>query len=219
MKRHAVIAAIACLACALPAFGQDDLRDRLVAPLHEACVADVQGALAHALKARFATPIDSAKFCGCADAGIRQDRVLDDLARRPGSTRRAGSFEAGRLEARYFFDGLACYSRLEDWAHPAATDRTSRSPEEIVLVLEMQKGAIWAAYDRALKSNPALSGKVVFEFVVEPDGRTSRVTVLSSGLQDEKLLGELQIRLQSMAFPAEPVATLVATYPMDFLPH
>ena len=215
MKR---LAAAAWLACALPAFGQD-LREQLVAPLHDACLANTDEALMRVLHARIEETIDSVKFCSCADEGIRKDSILDAVAKLPESQRASSARAAAALEGSYFIDGLACYSKLAGWPERPAADRKSRSLEELRFALEKRKGAMYKAYSAALKTNPTLSGKVVFEFTIEPGGQVSAVTVVSRGLDDDKLLAELESILQSLKFPAEPVSKLVAKYPIDFLPR
>lgn len=215
MKR---LAAAAWFVCALPAFGQD-LREQLVAPLHEACTANVEEALMRVLHVQIAETIDSAKFCACADEGVRKDSILDAVAKLPESRREPSSRPAAALEGSYFIDGLQCYSKLAGWPERPAADRKSRPLEELRFALDKRKGAMYRAYSAALKANPTLSGKVLFEFAIEPDGQVSAVTVLSSNLADDKLLDELKSILQSMKFAAEPVSKLVTTYPIDFLPH
>lgn len=215
MKR--LVAAI-CLVGALPAFGQD-VREQLVAPLHAACVADPDEALMRVLHAKVEISIDNAKFCTCADDSIRGEPVLDAVAKLPESSRQPSSRPVAALEASYFLGGLRCYSKAAGWAALPASERGSRSLEELRFVLEKRKGALYRAYSAALKSTPTLSGKVVFEFAIEPEGQVSSVTVVSSGLADDKLLDELKTILQSLRFAAEPVSKLVAKYPIDFLPH
>jgi len=215
MKRLVVAAVVVA---ALPAFGQD-VRERLVASLHEACVADVDEALMRVLHARVGVPIDNAKFCAGADEGIREESFLDAVAKLPESGRQPSSRPVAALEGIYFLDGLRRYSKAVDWPALPASERGNRSLEELRFVLEKRKGAMYRAYSTALKSNPTLSGKVVFEFAIEPEGQVSSVTVASSSLADDKLIGELKTILQSLQFGAEPVSKLVTRYPIDFLPH
>lgn len=215
MKR---LVAAAGLVAAWPAFGQD-VREQLVAPLHAACVAETDEALARALHVKMSTPIDSAKFCACADDSIRGESVLDAVAHLPESRRQPSSRPVAALEARYFLGGLRCYSTIAGWPSLPASERGSRPLEELRFVLEKRKGALYKAYSAALKSDPPLAGRVVFEFAIEPQGQVSSVTVVSSSLADDRLLDELTTILQSLQFAAEPVSKLVAKYPIDFLPH
>jgi len=136
----------------------------------------------------------------------------------PESERRPASKPAVALEGNYFFDGLQCYSKIADWPRPAEPDEGRRSKEEVRLAIEQQKGFIYQAYRRAQKSDPWLSGEVIFEFTIEPDGRVSAVKVLSSNLQNENLLAELKSRFLAMNLPVESVPKLITTYPIEFRP-
>jgi hypothetical protein len=55
--------------------------------------------------------------------------------------------------------------------------KASRSIEEIKLVFERNKGSIYAIYNRALREEPALQGKVVFE---ADDRAVGHVTTFAS---------------------------------------
>jgi hypothetical protein len=50
-----------------------------------------------------------------------------------------------------------------------SSGKASRSIEEIKLVFERNKGAIYALYNRALRDDPALQGKVVLELKIAPE--------------------------------------------------
>ena len=52
----------------------------------------------------------------------------------------------------------------------SGSGKASRSIEEIKLVFERNKGAIYAIYNRALREEPSLQGKVVLELKIAPSG-------------------------------------------------
>ncbi len=52
----------------------------------------------------------------------------------------------------------------------SGSGKASRSIEEIKLVFERNKGAIYAIYNRALREDPSLQGKVVLELKISPSG-------------------------------------------------
>ena len=64
-------------------------------------------------------------------------------------------------------------------AAPAATSarggsgKASRSIEEIKLVFERNKGSIYAIYNRALREEPGLQGKVVLKLTIAPRATSS----------------------------------------------
>ncbi|HEY9034978.1 MAG TPA: AgmX/PglI C-terminal domain-containing protein [Pseudomonadales bacterium] len=94
-----------------------------------------------------------------------------------------------------------------------------RSEEHIRAVLDQNKGALYAIYNRALRANPALQGKVTFELTIEPDGSVSACRIVSSELKDSALESRLVSRMQMINFGAEPVASIKTRWAIDFLPY
>lgn len=206
------------LACALPAFAQD-VREELAGQLHGNCVAQAQEPLHGRWKIPEAMSFDTPKFCACADAGIRSDPVLERTARLPEADRGPSSRPAITLDDHYFFAGIECYAKTVGWPPAAPAPVAHRSLEEVRAVLERRKGALYVMYNRALKGNPKLKGKVVLELTIEPSGDVSHVGVRSSEIADPVFLDSIKSLAENMKFPAEPVVKLVTTYPLDFLPN
>lgn len=96
--------------------------------------------------------------------------------------------------------------------------KASRSLEEVRLVLERTKGAIYAIYNRALREDPSLQGKVVLELTIAPSGAVTEAHFKSSELKSPELEEKLLARFRLMQFQAEDVNALTTTYPIDFLP-
>ncbi|MBL8305834.1 MAG: AgmX/PglI C-terminal domain-containing protein [Rubrivivax sp.] len=96
--------------------------------------------------------------------------------------------------------------------------KASRSIEEIKLVFERNKGAIYALYNRALRDDPSLQGKVVLELKIAPSGAVEGVRIVSSELKAAELEGKLLARIRSFDFGAKDVDVMVVTWPVDFLP-
>ncbi len=94
-----------------------------------------------------------------------------------------------------------------------------RSPAEIERVFQKNKGAIFNLYNRALRKNPTLAGKVVMELTISPNGQVTSVRILSSELGDEKLERKLVLKIRKFKFASRAnVAEITVTYPIDFLP-
>ena len=94
-----------------------------------------------------------------------------------------------------------------------------RTSEEIQMVFDKHKGAVYKIYNRALRKNPTLRGKVVLEITIAPSGKVTKVSIVSSQLKDKKLERKLATRIKMFNFGAkEDVDTTVVTYPIDFLP-
>ena len=96
--------------------------------------------------------------------------------------------------------------------------KASRSIEEIKLVFERNKGAIYAIYNRALRDDPSLQGKVVLELKIAPSGEVAGLRIVSSELKADELEKKLLARIRSFDFGAKDVDVMVVTWPVDFLP-
>lgn len=101
---------------------------------------------------------------------------------------------------------------------PGAGDLPARSREEIEMVFDKNKGAIYALYNRALRRDPTLQGKLVLKLTIEPSGAVSFCEIVSSELADGELLRKLVKRIKLFRFDAKDVATITTTKPIDFFP-
>jgi protein TonB len=102
--------------------------------------------------------------------------------------------------------------------HKSGSGKASRSIEEIRLVFERNKGAIYAIYNRLLRDDPTLQGKVVLELKIAPSGGVVDCRVVSSELKTPELESKLLARIRQFDFGAKDVGQMVVTYPVDFLP-
>ena len=100
----------------------------------------------------------------------------------------------------------------------AGSGKATRSEEEIALIFDRNKGAIYALYTRALRDKPDLQGKVVLELTIAADGSVQRCEVVSSELNDPELERKLVARVKSFRFEAKDVGTITVTKPIDFFP-
>jgi len=103
-------------------------------------------------------------------------------------------------------------------ARPGHGGGATRSAEEIAMIFDRNKGAIYALYERALRSNPMLQGKLVLEFTIAPSGAVTRCRVVSSDLHDPALEREIVARVLLFRFQPEKVDPTIATKPIDFFP-
>ncbi len=96
--------------------------------------------------------------------------------------------------------------------------RASRSREEIELVFDKNKGAIFALYNRALRMDPTLEGKLVLRITIAPSGEVTFCEVISSELEDAELERKLVQRVKLFRFEAKDVEAITTTKPIDFFP-
>ena len=95
----------------------------------------------------------------------------------------------------------------------------SRTDEEIQIVFDRYKAALYRIYNRELRSNPALQGKMVLRLTIEPDGSVSACKLDSSDMDSPSLGSRIVARVLKFNFgPKEGVPPITILYPIDFLP-
>jgi TonB family protein len=94
----------------------------------------------------------------------------------------------------------------------------SRSIEEIQIVFDRNKGAIYSLYNRALRENPSLKGKLLLRLTIAPNGKVTGISLLSSELGVPELEQKLIQRVKMFDFGAKEVEAVTLSYPIDFLP-
>jgi protein TonB len=96
--------------------------------------------------------------------------------------------------------------------------KASRSIEDIKLVFDRNKGSIYSIYNRALREDPTLAGKVVLELTIAPAGQVLKCRIVSSELHAPDLEEKLLARIRMWDFGAKDVDVMIVNWPVDFLP-
>lgn len=99
-----------------------------------------------------------------------------------------------------------------------SSGKAARSREEIELVFDRNKGAIYGLYNRALRERAELQGKLVLEFTIAPTGEITMCRVVSSELNDPDLESRIVARVKLFHFDAKDVESITTTKPIDFFP-
>ena len=134
------------------------------------------------------------------------------LSRNTGGTSIAGRTTT-RVESSVAGIGSAGGARRS-----GSSGKASRSREEIELVFDKNKGAIFALYNRALRRDPTLEGKLVLRLTIDPSGIVSFCEIVSSELDDEELERKLVQRVRMFRFAAKDVESITTTKPIVFFP-
>jgi protein TonB len=100
----------------------------------------------------------------------------------------------------------------------AESAKPARSRDEIERVFDRNKGAIYALYNRALRENPGLQGKVVLRLTIDPNGSVTSCEIVSSELGDPEFEQKLVQRVLLFQFDPKDVAPVTTTKPIDFFP-
>lgn len=101
----------------------------------------------------------------------------------------------------------------------ASGDYSGRSSASVRRVMDANKGAVYSIYNRALRNDPGLAGKLVFNMTIESSGAVSAIELVSSELGDEALVKKILARIRMINFGAEPVTQTNVNYSFDFLPY
>ncbi|HLQ11926.1 MAG TPA: TonB family protein [Steroidobacteraceae bacterium] len=96
--------------------------------------------------------------------------------------------------------------------------KAARSSEEIALMFDRNKGAIYALYGRALRERADLQGKLVLQLTISPAGEVTDCHVISSELGDPDLERKIVARVRLFRFDAKDVGTAEVTKRLDFFP-
>lgn len=95
----------------------------------------------------------------------------------------------------------------------------ARTDEEIQIVFDRYKAALYRIYNRELRTDPSLRGKMVLALTIEPDGRVSACRVQSTDLASDALSKDIVDRVFKFNFgEKEGVPVTKILYPIDFLP-
>jgi len=95
----------------------------------------------------------------------------------------------------------------------------SRTDEEIQIIFDKYKSALYRIYNRELRKNPTLQGRMVLRLTIEPDGTVSACAVDSSDMDSPEMNTKIVDRVKRFNFgPKEGVPTITILFPVDFLP-
>jgi TonB family protein len=122
-----------------------------------------------------------------------------------------------QVESKDITQGSQAFAEGKDNNQGKQT-KGGRTREEIQLIFDQNKGAIYALYNRALRKDPTLQGKVVLQITISPSGKVLDCKILSSELNNPRLERKLISRVKLFKFPSQDVETTIISYPIDFLP-
>lgn len=141
--------------------------------------------------------------------GIKTSSLSRDVGRPGGSI---GSVKFSRVTS-------AIGTGAEDDRRLSSGPGPSRTDEEIQIVFDRYKAALYRIYNRELRKNPTLQGKMVLRITILPNGKVSKCKVESTDLDSALLSSKIVERVKRFNFGAKKnVPTVTILYPIDFLP-
>lgn len=111
-------------------------------------------------------------------------------------------------------------ANLEESSRPTSDGMAAgRTDEEIQIVFDRYKAALYRIYNQELRKDPTLRGKILMRICIEPDGAVSLCRLESTDLASPELVDKILERIRRFNFgPKEGVAKVTILYPIDFLP-
>lgn len=176
------------------------------------------------------TEMTSAPMIGKVEGASRAERSLVTARTGVGS----GGINTGQLSSGFGsgpgnLKGHAAGTAVPSFAEKIGADkeqasrsgaggRASRSREEIEIVFDRNKSAIYSLYSRALREQPELQGKVVVQLTIAPSGEITDCRIVSTELNDAELERKLVARIRMFRFEAKDVEAMTTTKPIEFFP-
>lgn len=94
-----------------------------------------------------------------------------------------------------------------------------RTDEEIQIVFDRHKSALYRMYNRELRKNPTLKGQMVLRMTIEADGSVSMCELKSTNMKSPDLSAQVVSRVKTFDFGAKDgISAITIAYPIDFLP-
>ena len=91
-----------------------------------------------------------------------------------------------------------------------------RSPESIRAVINSQEGRIKYTFNKYLRRNPNLRGKVSLDVTIKADGSVGRVTLLESTVGDPDFVRDIMNIIRRLKFPAIAEGEVTVNLPFVF---
>ena len=113
------------------------------------------------------------------------------------------------------FVALILLSSFHGYADAASGQTVDRTGVEETF--DRNKGALYALYGRALRENPAIKGKIVFDIDIAASGEVTDCRMKYSELNAPDLEAKLRARIKLMRFPPRNAPITIAK-PIDFFP-
>ena len=100
-----------------------------------------------------------------------------------------------------------------------AAPKLRRTEEEIQLVFDRNKGALYTIYLRELRVNPDAHGKLVVRLTIAPSGAVKACTVVTSEFASDEFENKIVARVKLMDFGPKDVGDFTIDYPIVFFPQ
>jgi hypothetical protein len=111
-------------------------------------------------------------------------------------------------------------AKVEGSVRDAAPDIESSDVDRNALAryVRSRLKSIQSCYEKELKRNPSLKGKVVVRFTIKPSGRAGDIEIEENTLGSEAVGSCIRTTIRSWVFPFKPDSETAVSYPFVFAP-
>ncbi|WP_239026845.1 AgmX/PglI C-terminal domain-containing protein [Geomonas oryzisoli] len=133
-----------------------------------------------------------------------------------GKEGRLGRGGAGFTQVK---SGIAGAGGAKEGRPLSSNARAARTDEEIQILFDRYKAALYRIYNTQLRKDPTLRGKMVLKIAIEPSGVVSACSVESTNINATEFCEQIVDRVRKFNFgPKDGVPKTTILYPIDFLP-
>jgi outer membrane biosynthesis protein TonB len=144
--------------------------------------------------------------------GLGSGINLGDISRDVGGGGTVANVEVARVASSIETEGAIERPR-------ASTALAGRTDEDIQIIFDRYKSALYRLYNRELRRDPRLRGQIVIKLTIEADGSVSSCELQSSNMNAPQLVQQVIDRVLTFDFGAmDDVAAVTIIYPIDFMP-
>ncbi|MCU0608800.1 MAG: TonB family protein [Chitinispirillaceae bacterium] len=147
------------------------------------------------------------KLVRSKDLAIEHTQDIDDLVASVGSARSIDLAKRGEFVIQ-----------KPESIEGAASSNAKRDNRAIGSVVSSHKASIRMSYEKFLKRNPGLSGKVTVRFTIAASGSVSSVVILENTTGSNDLEQEIIRKVRLWQFEAISAGDATVTYPFVFMP-
>ncbi len=166
--------------------------------------ADIAGALAGAGGVGVATA-DSVGAGGPKGGGSGSTASIGDLGTSGGGNVNLGTKAEVKISGR-----------VQDAA--PEVDSADVDRQALARYVKQRMMAIQNCYERELKRNPSLKGKVVVRFAITPAGRSAEIEIEENTLANDAVASCIRTVIRTWVFPFKPASDVTVAYPFVFTP-
>lgn len=147
------------------------------------------------------------KLVKSKDVAVDHTESIDDLVASIGNAQSSSLAKKGTFVVR----------RPES-IEGAASSHAKRDDKAVGRVVRSHKMSIRMSYERYLKRDPSLAGKITVRFTIAANGRVSRVEILENTTGSEALERDIRRKVRMWRFESITEGDVTVTYPFIFRP-